>query len=193
MFSLWDGFSQKQKEEFCKNYLLHRGYHVWDPIISKQEVKTIPQLVRFFYDVMAVHRTDATIMYAVPNTTRDRAVLSNLVKSRVKLGMSKKRAIDEVCFFIEQLFECEESILLQPITSPGILSNEKMAWLPERIWRICEGYDAETNIEQESRWFDSLYKQQAENVTDEAVLEALKRMKRMTESDANNGKEEDRD
>jgi hypothetical protein len=188
MISDWDGFSKKQKIDFCKQFMLDNGFLVWGPLIYKRQVKTIPQLVTFFYDTMARYRDSNKIFHASPSKI-DRGVLSNLIKSRTSLGMDKKRALSECCLFIEKLFEYENKLLDRPITSARVLGQDKMAWLTDRVWCICENYDASINYEKDKLWFEQLYNNQENVLCENDISLAIKKMDAMLESGVIDGQE----
>lgn len=176
-----DGRSLAQRLKGAEELLLEHGYLVRGPLIEKHEVKNPAQLVRFFYDALARYNPQFKMVYA-GNVKKDRAIAKKFIEVRIELGSSKARAITECCEFILLLFRYEQFLSLSfPITSMGVLGQESMAWVTERLWQIHEGLNAEVNAAEEARWRSRLYaEQEKERATDDDILtEAKKHMEKV--------------
>ena len=181
MFAILDGRTKEQKLADAKSLLIENGYLVKDPPLEKYNVKTLPQLVRFFYDVMAQHNPKFKTVYA-GNNKKDCAIARKLIEARTDLGCSKERAYIECCKFIEILFSHEPYIGLSfPITSMSVLSQDSMSWVVEKVWHIYEGIHNEVSKDEESAWLDGIYRQQEKEISERSDEEAVKQLDEVIE------------
>ena len=175
MVNLIDGRSLAQRIADAKELLVEHGYVVRGPLISKYAVKTPAQLVRFFYDTMSQYNPQFKMIYA-GNIQRDRAIAKRLIEARIESGCSKNRAIAECCELITLLFKYEHVLGLSfAITSMGVLGQDSMGWVTEKLWGIFEGVNRAANADDEARWFSRLYaEQEKKNALDEETLLAAR-------------------
>lgn len=176
--SLFDGRSKQQRIEDAKKLLLDNGYLVREPLLEITDVKDPSQLVRFFYDRMLFYNPKRR-MSAVADP-RDKRVAQKFIESRIDTGISKERALIECCILIDILFKYEDDLgISYHITNMGLLGNDKMSWVVERLWRIYESLDAEINNSKEQNWWETFYKKQEETISEERLLAARQRMDRI--------------
>lgn len=166
---LFDTRTLDQKIAEAKDLLKDNGYYVVGPFISRTNVKTANDLVRYFYDSLVRNRPQLKTVFSA-NLKKDRAIASNLIKARVAAGCDKKTACSESCLLIDLLFEYEHFLNLNfPVTSMGILGQGELSWVTERLLQIKEGLSKEVALEEELRYYDHVYIDQ-ENVVDEERL-----------------------
>ena len=189
MSLLFDGRTKEQKIADAKRLLQENGYIVRGPVIKQKDVKTAAHLVRFFYDTMGLYNPQFKMVYA-GNGKKDRGIAKRFIESRIEAGASSESAISECCALIELLFRYEEDLNLSfKITSMGVLGQDSMAWLTERLWQIYEGADRALNLKEEELWWNQLYEKQEKVVEIEKLIEARNHMDRILNG---YGKKEDK-
>ena len=167
-----DGRSLTQKIDEAKELLQEHGFLVRGPLISRAEVETPAQLVRFFYDTMAKYRPQTSLSYGGCNK-KERGLARKFIQSRRDLGVSKKRAIAECCELITLLFKYEPYMGLNfPVTNMSPLGQDNMSWVTEKLVNIYEGFNREVNEAEDRRWFEELYKEQEETIREQRLVEA---------------------
>ena len=145
MKPLLDGRSLNQRIAEAKELLLEHGYIVKDPVLKKSDVQTPSQLVRFFYDTLARYNPQMKFVFA--GNPRDRGIAKRFIESRISLGSSQERALAECCELIEVLFRYEEYLGLSfKVTSMGVLGQDSMSWVTERLVQIYEGLNRQPEI-----------------------------------------------
>jgi len=189
MKPLFDGRSKKKKIADAIDLLQSNGYVVRGPLIRKSEVQTPSQLVRFFYDTLAKYNPEFKMVFS--GNPKERGIAKRFIESRVSLGVSQDRAVGECCDLIELLFKYERYLGLNfKITSMGVLGQENMSWVTERLVQIYEGVNAQVTQDEESKWWQELYDSQENNVSVKKLEDARNKMDRILSNYAQ--KEKDR-
>ena len=185
-----DGRSLQQKVDDAIELLREQGYLVRGPLLSRTNVKTPAQLVRFFYDTLSRYRPDRQYGHA-GSKQRDRAIAKQFIEARKSTGVSKARALQECCDLIELLFEHEPLLhLSRPITSMGVLGQDRLGWITERLVGIKEGLDNEAAAAEDALYFERLSRKQENVVDTERLSKARKRMDKVLERYAEESKKE---
>ncbi len=175
MNTLFDGRSLAQKIEDARRLLEENGYLVRGPVLRKGDVKTSRDLVRYFYHQLMAHNPDAAVAY--PDDNREQALAKRLLEARVETGISRERALVECCALIDALFKYEEHLGLPfKVTSMHVLGQDKMAWVTHKLVDLLNGYNQDLEDAAQQLWFEELYNSQEENVPEELVEFANKRL-----------------
>jgi hypothetical protein len=171
-----DGRSLDQKLEEAKGLLREHGFVVHGPLLSRNDVSTPTQLVKYFYNVLACYRPDS-VTISVGSPMRDLAVAKGLIAARIETGCSRKRAIAESCEIIDLLFKHEERLgFSQPIYTMSVLGQGNMGWVTERLLQIRERLDRAIEKEEDALFFQQLYEWQENNINKEDLKEARDRL-----------------
>ena len=178
--ALLDGRTLVQRIKEAKELLIENGYLVKEPIKAK-EVGTPAQLVRFFYDTMALCNPKFKMVYA-GNVQRERAIAKRMIEARMLLGVNRERAIAECCQLITTLFEYEEYIGISfKVTSMGVLGLDSMSWVTEKVWQLYEGMNRQLNADEDAKWYDHIYNRQEEQNREQELKAAKQRMDKIME------------
>jgi hypothetical protein len=134
----------RTREKECIDFLVDRGYIVTPPVKNIHNITKIQDLVEFFYTNMHRYNPSRKLRY-VP-IKEDRVVLSNFVKTRMKISCIKRKdAIRECVLIIDTLFKNESKFnLMKPITTPVILYQ---GWLIARVTSIINSEDKDAQQE----------------------------------------------
>lgn len=110
-------------EEEAISELQKRGYRVIKEKFPKVEfITTIRELVDYFYSRRKFYNPDRKFPYSI-DYTEDNKYISSFIRSREKLGLGRKAAVQEAAVLIDTLFKFEEHLKLKtPIISPTILA-----------------------------------------------------------------------
>ena len=130
------------EEKSSVDFLRNLGYIVIEPSPSTKDflseedykgIKTIPNLVTFFYKRMTKYNKHRNIHYSMA-TNQDKKYASLFVKRRMSTGISKERALIECAYIIDILLRYEEFFGLDiTITSMFILGQDKMKWITDKV------------------------------------------------------------
>lgn len=152
-------------EEEAIRELQARGYRV-DKIECPEasSVKTIRQLVDYFYSRRKFYNPERRFPYSI-DYTEDTKAVSSFVKSRQKLGLDRKAAVVEAARLVDALFRYEKQInLKEPIIRPAILAVRPIM---DRICSFANGevsevneYETELYMNQVNEYYNKNYAQQ---------------------------------
>lgn len=183
----FDGRSKEQKILDAISLLEKEGYLVRGPLLKASSVKSPLDLVKFFYDKMAQYNPDL-LMYYSSSRRQDLAAAKKLIQSRIDVGSGSERAMTECCTLIESLFKYEEYLELSfKITSMGVLGQDSMAWVSQKLTDVINGFNRPLEVSKEERWFDRYYKENEGNLPQEVINKSNRRLGIEDED----GKEED--
>jgi hypothetical protein len=171
-----DGRTLQQKILDARQLLEENGYIVHGPFINGYEVNSVGDLVKFFYDKMFYYNPGLLLSYS-GSKKQDLDLAKKFLKSRMDLGLGKKRAIEECCLIIDSLFKYETHIgLKSKITSMSVLGQDTMAWVTTKILNFINGLDNEVNEHEESVWHNKLYLEQEAKDDPKGIALANKRL-----------------
>jgi len=127
-------------EEEAKSFLQDRGYRVIRVDFPDTEsVTTMRKLVEYFYARRFYYNPDRRFPASI-DWKKDNLYASDLVRSRQKLGLSKKNAVKEAAALVDALFKYEEFLKLrEPILHLTILTVRPI------MDRICSYMNAEVS------------------------------------------------
>jgi len=130
-------------EEEAVEELKRRGYRVVKEDYPNAEgIDTIPKLVDYFYSRRRYYNPDRKFPNSIDYGS-ERKYVSSFVKSREKLGLNRKTAIQEATLIIDALFKFEKHLgLREPILDSRILAVRPIM---DRICSYLNGEVAEAN------------------------------------------------
>lgn len=133
------------EEEEAIKILKERGYRVVKVEFPEtQSITTIKKLVEFFYARRFFYNKDRKYPASV-DFKNDSKFASDLVRSRQKLGLNRKQAIQEAASLIEGLFKFEPFLKLkEPINHLTIVTSRPI------MDRICMYLNGESSDVEES-------------------------------------------
>ncbi len=124
-------------EEEAINELRNRGYRVTkEEFIEVETVTTVKELVDYFYARRRYYNPDRKFPIGV-NYSKDTKEISTFIRSRQRLGLNRKAAVQEAALLVDALFKYEEHLYLkEPILSPRILT---VGPLMDRVCSFANG------------------------------------------------------
>ena len=152
------------EEEAIKG-LQERGYRVIKTdLLEASSIKTIRQLVDYFYSRRKFYNPDRRFPYSI-DYTEDTKPVSSFVKSRQKLGLDRKAAVAEAARLVDALFRYEKQMTLrEPIIRPAILAVRPIM---DRICSFANGevsevneYETELYLKQIDEYYNKNFAQQ---------------------------------
>lgn len=168
--------SEQQKIDEAKQLLLDNGYLVRGPLLVGIGVKTPSDLVRYFYDKLMYHNPDFRIGYH-GERKRDLKIARNFIEARKKTGLGKDRALVECCILIDILFRYESYLGLSfKVSSMNVLGQEQFSWVTDKLVDIYNGINIDIALENEQIYFERLYFKQEEELEEDLVKQANKRL-----------------
>lgn len=110
-------------EEVVIKKLQDLGYRIIKTqYLQTTSVSTIKQLIHYFYSRRYYYNRDRKFPYSIDYSIDSRSV-SSFIKSRQKLGLGRKAAIEEATQLVDALFKFEKYLYLKnPIIRPAILA-----------------------------------------------------------------------
>jgi ribosomal protein S18 len=141
-------------EEDAIEELKERGYRITKEEFSDVDsITSMKSLVEFFYARRKYYNPDRKYPFSI-DYKADTRVLSNFVKSREKLGLSRKAAVKESAILIDALFKYEPQLRLKvPILSLGILTSRP---LMDRVCALAGGEVGEVLELETAEYVDGL-------------------------------------
>jgi hypothetical protein len=133
------------EEESIKT-LQDRGYRVIKvDFPDTASVTTMKKLVEYFYARRFFHNSDRVFPASI-DWKKDNLYASDLVRSRQKLGLSRKDAVREAAALVDALFKYESFLKLrEPINHLTILTSRPV------MDRICSYMNAEVSEVEETK------------------------------------------
>lgn len=133
-------------EEEAIETLRERGYRVVKiEFPETQNITTVPKLVEYFYARRFFYNKDRTYPASI-DFTNDNKYASDLVRSRQKLGLSRKDAVREAAAIVDALFKYEPFLKLrEPINHMTILTSRPI------MDRICMYLSGEVSEVEEAK------------------------------------------
>jgi hypothetical protein len=135
-------FDDSDKIESAIKTLKDNGYIVIKEVpINEFSIKNSSNLVELFYSLLSFYNPGRSVHYS-ENTNVDKKTASNFVKSRMEVGCSKKRALQECANIIKCILENEDKLGLSfKITSISILGQDTLKWITDRAITILNEED----------------------------------------------------
>lgn len=134
------------EEQEAIETLKDRGYRVVKVEFPDTEtVTTMKKLVEYFYARRFFYNPDRKFPASI-DWKKDNVCASDLVRSRMKLGLSRKNAVKEAAALIDALFKYEEFLKLrEPINHLTILTSRPV------MDRICSYMNSEVAEVEETK------------------------------------------
>ena len=167
-------------EKECIEFLQSRGYRVTkvssDPL---EKIKSVKDLLRFYESRLVYYSPERSFLYA-KNYEEDSIYLSGLVKSRERLGLGRKEALQEAAQIIDVVLKYEKTLNLKsPITSPAIFSSRSiMNW----ACSILNGENSKTSAVDNERAIENCNFLSNKVFSQEDFYEASKEREKIMES-----------
>ena len=143
-------------EDVAVATLQERGYRVVkEEYPEASSVKTVKDLVHYFYSRRYYYNSDRKFPYSIDHSTDSKAV-SSFIRSRQRLGLGRKVAVAEATQLVNALFKFEEHLHLKaPIIGPGILAVRP---LMDRICSFMNNEVAEVGEAETELYIDEINK-----------------------------------
>ncbi len=121
--------------ESCIEYLRSNGYKVIKLPKYSYSVKSLKDLIDFFYSVLELKHPEYIVYYR--NGSSDMALAKLFVKSRIKIScISKKEAFNECAEIIRTIFNHEEEFKFKQKITFKILGQNKSVWITDKAVQI---------------------------------------------------------
>ena len=136
-------------EEEAIEELQNKGYRITkEEHLGSGSITTVRHLVDYFYARRKFYNPDRKFPFSIDYST-DTKYISSFVRSRQKLGLSRKMAVKEAVVLIDTLFKYEEQLKLKtPVISPNILAVRPIM---DRVCSFANGeVDEVVQLETES-------------------------------------------
>ncbi len=143
-------------EEEASAFLLDRGYRVVKVDFSATDsVTSVKKLVEYFYARRLYYNKDRKFPASI-DWKKDNLCASDLVRSRQKLGLSRKNAVRESAVLIDALFKYEGFLKLrEPINHLTILTSRPIM---DRICNYVNGEVSEVEEFKTNSYIDEINK-----------------------------------
>lgn len=167
-------------EDDAVEELQNRGYRVIKVGYPDVEgVDTIKKLIEFFYSCRVYYNPDRTYPPSI-DYQKDSRFASDLVRSRQKLGLSRKDAIRESAMLIDTMFRYEKHLgLSEPIIHLTILTSRS---LMDRVCTFLNGEVDEVEETKNQEYIDSLNELYKKRFAEEDLKEIDKERKKILEN-----------
>lgn len=165
-------------EEEAVEKLQELGYRVVKEEFPDTEfVHTVKDLVNYFYTRRKYYNPDRKFPFSIDYSEATKRI-SGFVKSRQKLGLSRKMALRECAILVDNLFKYEAVLLLkEPIINPGILTSrpvmDKICSLVNREVREVAEVDNGLFIDELNVIYDEEFGVKDSNIAQEIRKEIL--------------------
>jgi hypothetical protein len=127
--------SESALEDACVAFLRFKGYRVARPVEYKVKIKSLDDLIKFFYILLDSRHPEYANAYR--NLKRDRAIAKRLVDSRMEAtGSSREVALNECGEIIATLFEHEKEFKFRTEIYFGMFGQANLGWITEKAIRI---------------------------------------------------------
>lgn len=113
-------------------FLRARGYLVVGPRKSRDKLKSIKDIIEYFYNKCYLAYNDIE-MYTLRDPIRDKASLNGFINELISLGYSKKTAMTAVLDYIDDLFKYEDYLGLGRKISNLTVFSAECRWILNKI------------------------------------------------------------
>ena len=125
----------EQMVEACAKYLKFKGYKIIKPAGNICNVKTMDELICFFYSKLDSKYPEYVNNYR--NVVRDRVVAKKFIESRMKVsGINKKEALKECVEIIKTVFDYETEFHFKYEMSFKMFGQDKLGWVTDKAIQI---------------------------------------------------------
>ncbi len=142
-------------EQEAVEELQKRGYRVFkESYPDFESIRTAKDLVELFYARRKYYNSARKFPQSI-NYGGDTKIVSSFIRSREKLGLSRKHAIQECAELIENMFKYEKHMSLkEPIISVNILAVRPIM---DRVCSIANEENREVVTRENDRYLNQFY------------------------------------
>lgn len=129
------GDTEEKVMDVCVRFLRHKGYTVVVPKIFKRKMKSIDDLIRYFYLLAnSKHPENYATSY---NNSKDRSIAKQFVEGRMNItGAGKDYALNECGEIISTIFDNYDEFNFTYVLSFSIFGQDKLKWVTDRAIQI---------------------------------------------------------
>lgn len=121
-------------EALCKEFLMELGYRVVRPLNPRFKAARIDDLYNLFYERLKHYHPDLAVY---SNQSRDRAIASRFLKTRMEAGdVSKKYALGECAEIILTIFEHEDEFNFNLPLTFEMFGQINCGWITDKAIKI---------------------------------------------------------
>lgn len=132
---LFGKLGTEELSEVCATYLKFKGYKVVKPVVGKFNVKTLDELICFFYSLLDLKHPNYVNSYR--NIVKDRVIAKKFVAARMNTSSSnKKEALNECTEIIKTIFNYENEFHFKYEIRFNIFGQGKMGWITDKAIQI---------------------------------------------------------
>jgi hypothetical protein len=147
--TLFNNNSDDSLEQACVEFLKFKGYRISNPIDFKYNIKSLNDLVKFFYTMLDAKHPEYVDVYR--NFGRDLKIASTFVKNRVATtGNSEKIALKECAAIIDTVFKYEKQFKFNTNIYFGMFGQANLSWVSRLAVDIMNKNQRE-KVEEEGR------------------------------------------
>jgi len=127
----------------CKKLLISMGYKVIDPVKKVFNVKSIDDLIAFFYAYLDYKHPELAGTHR--NLKKDRAIAKRFLEGRMEVGsLNKELALDECAQIIKTIFDREADFNFTIPLSFEIFGQQAAGWITRKAVELMnEGREAQ--------------------------------------------------
>lgn len=125
----------EQLNEACVKYLKFKGYKIVKPINRFHNVKTLDELICFFYSRLDSRHPECVNSYR--SMTKDRVTAKKFVEARMNAsGINKKEALNECVEIVKTLFDYESEFHFKYEMNFKMFGQDKLGWITDKAIQI---------------------------------------------------------
>lgn len=145
----------------CVAYLKYKGYKTVAPIKSNYEVKTLDDLIEYFYILLSRSQHESKKIYR--NTEKDRTTAKKFIQSRMNAnGMNKKETLKECVEIIKTIFEHKKEFNFKYDMDFGMFGQVNLGWVTRKAIQILNKKIEEEMEEEIEKIHESMIKDHGE-------------------------------
>ena len=124
-----------QLDEACVKYLKFKGYKIIKPANRSHNVKTLNELICFFYSRLDSRHPECVNSYR--SVIKDRVIAKKFIEARMKASdVNKKEALNECVEIIKVLFAYESEFHFKYEMNFKMFGQDKLGWITDKAIQI---------------------------------------------------------
>lgn len=125
----------EQLVDACTNYLKFKGYKITKPVDNICNVRTIDELICYFYTMLELKHPDCINSYR--NMMKNRTIAKKFVEARmVASNINRKEALNECVEIIKTVFKYESEFHFKYEMNFKIFGQNKSGWITDKAIQI---------------------------------------------------------
>lgn len=125
----------KRLIDTCVEYLKFKGYKIVKPVECICNVKTLAELVCFFYSLLDLKHPECVNSYR--NEVKDRVIAKKFIAARMNISnTNKQEALKECVQIIKTIFDYEDEFHFKYELNFNIFGQDKMGWITDKAIKI---------------------------------------------------------